>query len=134
MRSLIIFMLACAGTVAPVTKMQAQQLPQQPAVLTLQQALDTARANYPAIRAAQLNIEQQQALEKTAWQLGSTQVFTGKEEVGNGNPGVQTVVGIQQQNIDLLGGFSRSKWRNELIWLSEANRQDRQSTRLNSSP
>src|SRR3546814_7513781 len=102
--------------------MQAQQLPQQPAVLTLQQALDTARANYPAIRAAQLNIEQQQALEKTAWQLGSTQVFTGKEEVGNGNPGVQTVVGIQQQNIDLLGGFSRSKWRNELIRLSEANR------------
>src|SRR3546814_13486972 len=89
MRSLIIFIVACAGTVAPVTKMQAQQLPQQPAVLTLQQALDTARANYPAIRAAQLNIEQQQALEKTAWQLGSTQVFTGKEEVGNGNPGVQ---------------------------------------------
>src|SRR3546814_15948276 len=64
MRSLIIFILACAGTVAPVTKMQAQQLPQQPAVLTLQQALDTARANYPAIRAAQLNIEQKQALEK----------------------------------------------------------------------
>lgn len=122
MKPLIVLLIAGGGLLMAIAPARAQETSDRPQLLTLQSALDSARTNYPAIQAAQLDVTRQEALKKTAWQLGGTQVFTGKEEVGNGQPGVQTVVGVQQQNIDLFGGFSRAKWREELITLSEVNR------------
>ena len=78
-------------------------------VLTLQQALERAKENYPAIKAAQLEIERQDALKATAIDLGTTSVYTGKEEIGNGAPGINNQIGINQSEIDILGIVSKNK-------------------------
>ncbi len=78
-------------------------------VLTLQQALERAKENYPAIKAAQLEIERQDALKSTAIDLGTTSVYTGKEEIGNEAPGINNQIGINQSEIDILGIVSKNK-------------------------
>ena len=74
----------------------------QTTTYNLQQVLDTAKANYPAIKAAQFNVEKQKALKSTAWDFGSTNIFTGREEQGNGQVGIQNVIGIGQSDIDIF--------------------------------
>ena len=86
--------------------------------LSLEQAVKKAMDNNPAIKAAQLEIESQQALRKTAWEIGDTQVFIGKEEVGNGSDGVRTKFGVSQE-LDLLGIPSRIKLQKENEQLAE---------------
>jgi cobalt-zinc-cadmium resistance protein CzcA len=86
--------------------------------LSLEQAVKKAMDNYPAIKAAQLEIESQQALRKTAWEIGDTRVFTGKEEVGNGADGIETKFGVSQE-FDLLGIPSRLKLQKENEQLAE---------------
>ncbi len=81
----------------------------QAPVLTLQQAIERAKENYPAIKAAQLEIEKQDALKSTAIDLGTTSVYTGKEEIGNGAPGINNQIGINQSEIDILGIVSKNK-------------------------
>ena len=117
-KCLSILLLSAGLLLSPAAALQAQDTTR---LLTLKDALEEARANYPSIKTARLQVEQQQALKKTAWQLGRTQVFTGEEEVGHEQAGVRTIIGVGQQNIDIFGGFSRSKWRNELLRLSEIN-------------
>ncbi len=88
--------------------------------LSLNEAVKKAHENYPALRAAQLTIEQQQALKKTAWDLGSTKVFTGGEELpDNGTGGIYTTIGVAQQNIDVFGIGAKNKLQNEKITLSQ---------------
>lgn len=65
--------------------------------LTVEQAVSKALENYPAIKAAELSIESERALKKSAWDFGDTGIFTGKEEVGNGSSGVKTQIGIRQE-------------------------------------
>ena len=86
--------------------------------LSLEQAVKKAMDNYPAIKAAQLEIESQQALRKTAWEIGDTKVFIGKEEVGNGADGITTKFGVSQE-FDLLGIPSRLKLQKENEQLAE---------------
>ena len=81
----------------------------QAPVLTLQQAIERAKENYPAIKAAQLEIERQDALKSTAIDLGTTSVYTGKEEIGNGAPGINNQIGINQNEIDILGIVSKNR-------------------------
>src|SRR5690625_2277510 len=68
--------------------------------ISVQQAVEKARASYPAVQSARLTVESREALKKTAWDLGDTRVFTGKEEVGNEAPGIRTIIGIEQGGID----------------------------------
>ena len=86
---------------------------------TLSQAIDTAKQNFPAIKAAQLNIEKQKALKATAYDFGSTTVYTGKEEVGNGLPGVHNKIGFEQNNIDLFGIPSKTGLANARTFRAE---------------
>ncbi len=86
--------------------------------ISLEQAVQKAMDNYPAIKAAQLEIESQQALRKTAWEIGDTEVFTGKEEVGNGTDGIRTTFGVSQ-GFNLLGISSRVKLQKENERLAE---------------
>ena len=79
---------------------------------TLQQAIDSAKQNYPSIKAAQLEIEKQKALKKTAYDLGITSVYTGKEEVGAGLPGIQNNIGIMQTGIDVFSIPAKNKMGN----------------------
>ncbi|MBJ7882528.1 CusA/CzcA family heavy metal efflux RND transporter [Gelidibacter salicanalis] len=89
--------------------------------LTVEEAIAMAKRNYPSLKESQAFIEREKALKATSFDLGSTQIFTGKEEYGNNLPGVQTTVGVQQGNIDLLSGFSKSKFYKERIVLGEKN-------------
>jgi cobalt-zinc-cadmium resistance protein CzcA len=81
----------------------------QSQTLTLEQAVARAKENYPAIKAAQLEVERQKALKVTAVDLGTTSVYTGKEEVGNGEKGINNKIGFNQNEIDLLGIPAKSK-------------------------
>jgi len=87
--------------------------------LTIEEAIAMAKENYPSLKESQAFIEREQAMKGTSFDLGSTQVFTGKEEYGNNLPGVQTTIGIQQGNIDVLSGFSKSKFYKERVKLGK---------------
>ncbi|MTI22961.1 CusA/CzcA family heavy metal efflux RND transporter, partial [Fulvivirga sp. RKSG066] len=87
--------------------------------ITLEQAKKKAIESYPKIQSARLEIENQEVLKKTAWDFGNTQVFTGREEVGNGSDGVYTQIGIQQQQIDVFGIAPRLKLQKERVALAE---------------
>ena len=89
---------------------------------TLQQSIALAKENYPAIKAAQMEVERQSKLKSSAYDFGITSVYTGKEEVGNGQPGIQNVVGFSQNEVDLIGMFSKSKMGNSRINRAEAAR------------
>ena len=91
--------------------------------LSLEEARERAIEAFPRIRAAVLEIESQEALKKTAWDLGNTQIYTGAEEISNGsnNPdiGVYTQIGVQQQNIDIFGIAPRLRLQKERVALAE---------------
>jgi len=78
-------------------------------VMTLRQAVERARENYPAIKAAELEVERQKAMKAMAIDLGTTSLYTGKEEVGNGGQGINNRIGINQNEIDLLGIPAKSR-------------------------
>lgn len=86
--------------------------------ISLEQAKALAVENFPKIQAARLDIENQQALKKTAWDLGNTTIFGGGEEIGNGE-GVYTQIGIQQRQIDVFGIAPRLKLQQERTALAE---------------
>lgn len=95
-------------------------LPDNLPAISSEEAVKRAAANYPSLTAARLDIRNQQALNKTAWNLGSTQVFTGKEEVGNGSEdGVYTRVGIQQDNIEVFGIAPKLRLQQEQVGLAQ---------------
>ena len=94
----------------------------QKKTFTLQQAINSAKQNYPALKSAQLEIEKQQALKATAFDFGATSVYTGKEEVGNGSPGIHNIVGFSQSDIDLFGMIAKSKRGESLIERAKVNK------------
>ncbi|MBZ9630411.1 CusA/CzcA family heavy metal efflux RND transporter [Salegentibacter sp. LM13S] len=88
-------------------------------VISLEKAQEMAVQNYPQLKAAQLAIEKEEVLRKTAYDFGNTQIFTGKEEVGNDSDGVYTQIGVQQQGIDIFGIVPRLKLQKERMALAE---------------
>ena len=90
-----------------------------PKTLTVDEAIAMAKQNYPTLKESQAFIEREKAMKGTSFEHGSNVVFTGKEENGNNLPGVLTTIGVQQGNIDLLSGFSKSKFYKERIALGE---------------
>ncbi|OBX26143.1 cobalt-zinc-cadmium resistance protein CzcA [Gelidibacter algens] len=87
--------------------------------ITLEEAIAMAKLNYPSLKEGQAFIAREKALKGTSFDLGSTHIYTGKEEYGNNLPGVQTTIGVQQANIDLLSGFSKSKFHKQRVALGE---------------
>ncbi|MGC1514137.1 CusA/CzcA family heavy metal efflux RND transporter [Maribacter sp. Hel_I_7] len=115
--TVIIVLLSLGGLLTPNSaNAQDNQLAQ---TLTLEEAISMAKENYPSLKESQAFIEREQAMKGTSFDLGNTQIFTGKEEAGNDFPGVQTTIGVQQGNIDLLSGFSKSKFYKERVELGE---------------
>ncbi len=100
----------------------AQDRDQDPEIsrtLTLEEAIAMAKENYPSLKESQAFIDREKAMKGTSFDLGSTQIFTGTEETGNNLPGIQTTIGLQQGNIDVLSGFSKSKFYKERMVLGE---------------
>ncbi len=90
---------------------------------TLQQAIERAKENYPSLKAAQLETQKQRALKATAFDLGTTSVYTGKDEVGDGAPGIENHIGIGQSDIDVFGIPAKSKLAGERTLLAMAGEE-----------
>ena len=101
---------------SPIIAQQKDSLP----AITMEEAVSKALSNFPELRTSRLQIEQQETLKKTAWDLGNTQIFTGGEEIGESGQGVYTTIGVQQQNIDVFGIAPKLKVQRQRIALAEA--------------
>ncbi|MGJ8684939.1 MAG: CusA/CzcA family heavy metal efflux RND transporter [Nonlabens sp.] len=87
--------------------------------IVLDSAVTLAKQNYPSLQTGKLEIERQNVLKASAYDLGNTQFFTGGEEIANGQ-GIYTLIGIGQQNIDLLGIGAKKRLQKQRIALAEA--------------
>ncbi|CAM1340482.1 CusA/CzcA family heavy metal efflux RND transporter [Tenacibaculum amylolyticum] len=102
--------------IIPSTITSQEKEPILPEV-TLEKAIELAKQNYPLLKQEKLEINKQKELKATTVDLGTTQLFTGGEEINNGN-GVYTTFGIGQRGVSLLdiGAKKRlQKAREELI-------------------
>lgn len=104
--------------IIPVT-LNAQDVPQD--TISLEQAIVIALKNNPQARAAELAVEQQEKLQKTAFDIGKTGIYYGREEY---DPGVQE--GVQslgiRQNFDFPTVYlNQSNLQKERVELSEQN-------------
>nr|WP_317129463.1 TolC family protein [Litoribacter populi] len=71
---------------------------------------------------AQLQIDQEESLKKTAWDLGSTNLFTAGDEIAReGQQGVVTPIGFYQSDIDLFGIGPKLTAQRQRVALSEIN-------------
>ncbi|WP_062054566.1 CusA/CzcA family heavy metal efflux RND transporter [Aquimarina longa] len=95
---------------------KAQQQP-----ISMDEAVAIALKSYPSLKAARLLVKKENVLKNTAWDLGSTQLFTAGEEIGNTNTPTYTILGIGQNNIDIFGITSKNKLAKENIKLAELN-------------
>ncbi|MFA0965046.1 CusA/CzcA family heavy metal efflux RND transporter [Roseivirga sp. BDSF3-8] len=113
--SILLFAILILSPLSPANAQQAEPLPE----LTIEEALDRALTSYPRLQASGKEIEKQEALTKTAIDLGRTQIFTAGEEIGDNGNGVYTIIGIQQQQIDLFGIGPARKVSKERVALAE---------------
>tara|TARA_R110002012_G_scaffold269367_1_gene453472 strand:+ start:6168 stop:10505 length:4338 start_codon:yes stop_codon:yes gene_type:complete len=86
--------------------------------ITLEQAVAISKKNYPLLKTSRLEIDKQAALKANAYDFGNTQVFTGGEEITHGQ-GIYTLVGVGQQNLDLLGIGAKKRLQKQRIALAE---------------
>lgn len=78
--------------------------------LSLKEAQRLALETYPSLKSARLNVESQQALRRAAYDIGETELSTGAEEKGKGNPDAVTTLISIRQNLDIFGIGARSKY------------------------
>ena len=99
---------------------KAQQIQPQDSlpIISLERAVEISKENYPLLKTKQLEIQRQNALKGNAYDFGNTQVFTGGEEIADGQ-GIYTLVGVGQQNIDLLGIGAKKRLQKQRIALAE---------------
>ena len=96
----------------------AQELNDTIPEISLQEAVKLAKSNFPLLKQKQLEITKQEQLKATAYDFGTTQIFTGGEEVNSGN-GIYTTIGIGQSNIDVFGIGSKKKLQEQRIKLAQ---------------
>jgi cobalt-zinc-cadmium resistance protein CzcA len=96
----------------------AQELNDTIPVISLQEAIKLSKSNYPLLKQKQLEITKQEQLKATAYDFGTTQIFTGGEEFNNGN-GIYTTIGIGQSNIDVFGIGVKRKLQEQRIQLAQ---------------
>jgi len=99
---------------------EAQQVQQNNPlpVISLEKAVAISKENYPLLKTKQLEIQRQTALKGTAYDFGNTQVFTGGEEISDGQ-GIYTLVGLGQQNINLFGIGAKKRLQKQRIALAK---------------
>ncbi|MER3328666.1 MAG: efflux RND transporter permease subunit, partial [Candidatus Kapaibacterium sp.] len=70
-------------------------------VITMEEAVELAKNHYPQLKIKELSITKANKLGKKSLDFGQTQLYIANEEAGNGNSGVQSVIGFGQNNIDI---------------------------------
>ncbi|TXD49253.1 CusA/CzcA family heavy metal efflux RND transporter [Polaribacter sp. IC073] len=96
----------------------AQQSKNALQVISMEDAVKLSKENYPILKQRQLEIKKQQLLKSTAFDFGTTEVFTGGEELNSG-VGIYTTIGVGQSNIDIFGISSKRKLQKQQIQLAE---------------
>lgn len=86
--------------------------------ISIDEAVLMAKENYPLMKVKQLEIEKQEQLKQTAFDLGSTQIFTGGEEI-KGDVGVYTILGVGQSQINVFGIGAKRKLQDRRIELAQ---------------
>jgi len=115
--------------VVPVTAMLAflfllpmtgnsQQVNDTLPIVSIQEAVKLAKQNYPGLKERQLEISKQQQLKGTVFDFGTTQIFTGGEEVNDG-VGIYTTIGLGQSNINVFGITPKRKLQEQRIQLAQ---------------
>ncbi len=118
--AVVVLALMSAGLVAFPNKVEAQSL-ESGSHITLDEAIKKAVANYPALKAARLEVENQEALKKTAWDIGATELATGSEEMGNNTPnGIYNKFMIRQE-LDVFGIAAKNKVADARIEMSKTS-------------
>ncbi len=100
------------------TQLTAQQDIDKLPKITWQEAVTLSKANYPLLKLKQLDITKQQQLKGTAFDFGTTQIFTGGEEIKEGS-GIYTTIGVGQSNIDVFGIAPKQKLLEQRIQLAQ---------------
>ncbi|MTE25955.1 CusA/CzcA family heavy metal efflux RND transporter [Winogradskyella ouciana] len=100
------------------TESNAQELNDTIPEISLKEAVKLAKSNYPLLKQKQLEITKQEQLKATAYDFGTTQIFTGGEEVNNGS-GIYTTIGVGQSNIDVFGIGAKRKLQEQRIQLAQ---------------
>lgn len=112
-----IILFASLGLSLIPSKAEAQETDTLPKI-TVNNAILRAKNAYPMIKAAQLEVKNQQVLKKAAWDMGNTQFTTGVEEMGNGNDGIYTTIAVRQE-LDILSMGAKSKVQNKQLAISQ---------------
>jgi cobalt-zinc-cadmium resistance protein CzcA len=89
--------------------------------ISMNEAIEIAKQNYPLMKISKLQIEKANKQQKKSINFGTTQIFTGVEERGNGSEGVQSIIGVSQNNIDIFGSFARGDYYSRNKELAEAS-------------
>ncbi|UAB85046.1 CusA/CzcA family heavy metal efflux RND transporter [Zunongwangia sp. SCSIO 43204] len=106
-----------AGVVLSINTVEAQENLEKAQIIDKDEAVEIALENYPLLKNEKRKLEQAEAMKGAAWDLGRTTIFTGGEELNN-DRGIYTLVGFQQQQIDLLGIPSKNKFYRKRIELA----------------
>ncbi|WP_026934241.1 CusA/CzcA family heavy metal efflux RND transporter [Christiangramia echinicola] len=117
-RKTIVSLSVFAGIILNINSLHAQE--QIGEIIDQEEAVEIALKNYPLLKNEERKIEKEEALKGTAWDFGRTTVFTGGEEL-NGDRGIYTKVGFQQQQIDLLGIPSKTRLHKKRVELASAS-------------
>jgi cobalt-zinc-cadmium resistance protein CzcA len=96
----------------------AQEVNNTLPIISLTEAVKLSKENFPLLKQKQLEISKQEQLKSTAYDFGTTQIFTGGEEVNNGN-GIYTTIGIGQSNIDVFGISAKKHLQKQRIQLAQ---------------
>ena len=100
------------------TRSNAQQITDTLSKISLNEAVALSKKNYPLLKQKQLEVSKQENLKSTAYDFGSTQIFTGGEEIKDGT-GIYTTVGVGQSNMDVFGIGAKRKLQQQRIELSQ---------------
>jgi cobalt-zinc-cadmium resistance protein CzcA len=87
--------------------------------ISLEDALARSERLSPGLKASLINIEQEEALKGSAWQLGNTGLFTAGEEMNAQGQGVRTTIGFSQQNMRVFAIAPALALQNENVQLAE---------------
>ncbi len=87
-------------------------------VISMNEAVNLSKENYPLLKQKQLEINKQKQLKSTVYDFGTTQIFTGGEEINNGN-GIYTTLGIGQSNINVFGVSAKKRLQEQHIQLAQ---------------
>ncbi len=96
----------------------AQQTNDNFPVITMEEAVKLSKENYPLLKQKQLEINKQEQLKSTAYDLGTTQIYTGGEELNDGI-GIYTIFGVGQSNINVFGISAKKQLQQQRIQLAQ---------------